>query len=72
MDVAAIVWAVMTVVLVVVVLVARRARRKGGSIRVGVIGANYDWLSHDKRQAVEYIVEEKAEARDPEHADDKP
>ncbi len=69
MDVGALVWAVMTVALVVIVIFARRAKRKGGSIRGGVIGANYEWLSQDKRQAIEYIVEEKAEARDPEDAE---
>lgn len=68
-DIGGVVWMVSTVLLVVVVLLARRAKRKGGAIRGGVIGANYEWLSQDKRQAVEYIIEEKAESRDPEDAD---
>lgn len=69
MDIGAIVWAVMTVMLVVIVVFARRGKRKGRSIGTGVIGANYEWLSRDKRQAIEYIVEDKAEARDPEDAE---
>jgi len=69
MDIRGIVWGVMTILLVVVVFLARRARRKGGALRGGVIGANYEWLSHDKRQAAEYIMEERAEARDGEDAD---
>jgi hypothetical protein len=68
-DIGGIIWGIATVLLVVVVLLARRAKRKGGAIRGGVIGANYEWLSQDKRQAVEYIIEDKAEARDPEDAD---
>jgi hypothetical protein len=69
MDIGGVVWGVMTIVLVIVVLVGRRARRKGGALRGGVVGANYEWLSHDKRQAAEYILEDRAEARDAEDAD---
>ena len=69
MDIGGVIWGVMTIVLVVVVVVARRAKRKGGALRGGVVGANYGWLTHDKQQAVEYIVEERAEARDAEDAD---
>ena len=44
--------------------VYRRARRR----RIGpaAVGAFYDMLSHDARNAVEMIVEEKAEERDAE------
>lgn len=35
----------------------------------GAVGAIYDMLNEDKRNAVEMIVEEKAAARDPEDAD---
>ena len=38
----------------------------------GAYGAVYDLLNEDKRNAIELIVEDKAAARDPEHADDKP
>jgi hypothetical protein len=68
-QIGALVWTIAAIALVAVVLVARRGRRRGGSIRGGVIGANYGFLSQDKREAVEYIVEERAEATDPERAD---
>jgi hypothetical protein len=55
------VWVAGIVVFWVVVVFAWRARRKGGSLRAGVVGANYDLLSQDKRRAMELIVEEKAE-----------
>ena len=35
----------------------------------GTAGAIYDMLNEDKRKAIEIIVEEKAEATDPETAD---
>ena len=35
----------------------------------GAYGTIYDLLNQDKRNAIEIIVEEKAEARDPEDAD---
>ena len=38
----------------------------------GAAGAVYDMLNEDKRRAIEIIVENKAEATDPEHADDPP
>ena len=38
----------------------------------GAIGSMYGFLNEDKRKAIELIVEERAEARDPETADDKP
>jgi hypothetical protein len=43
----------------------RRRRRVGP----GTSGTIYDFLNEDKRKAIEIIVEERAEARDPEHAD---
>ena len=59
--------------LVVAILSARRKRRHGGarafSVGPGAIGSVYDLLNQDKRNAVEMIVEEKAESRDPEDAD---
>ena len=47
----------------------RSGRRRGGSIGPGAAGAIYDLLNEDKRKAVEIIVEQKAEATDPETAD---
>lgn len=35
----------------------------------GTAGTIYDWLNQEKRNAIEIIVEEKAEARDPEDKD---
>ncbi len=63
--VTAIVWAV---AIVAVVMVFRRSRR-GGRPGPGTIGTVYDWLNEDKRNAVEMIIEERAEARDPEDKD---
>jgi galactokinase len=47
------------------------SRGRGSSRRVGAgtSGAVYDLLNEDKRKAIELIVEERAEARDPEDAD---
>jgi hypothetical protein len=67
-DPASVVWAIVVVLLVIAVGFAGRGKR-GRSVGPGTIGANYDFLSRDKREAIEYIVEEKAEARDPENAD---
>ena len=62
------------VIMVLFVLAVLRARRKRGgrtfgSPGPGAAGAIYDMLNQDKRNAIEIIVEEKAEARDPEDAD---
>jgi hypothetical protein len=35
----------------------------------GTIGTMHGWLNEDKQKAVEIIVEQRAEARDPEFAD---
>ena len=45
--------------------------RRGRTFRVGpgAAGTIYDMLNEDKRKAIEIIVEEKAEATDPETAD---
>ena len=47
----------------------RRASRGPGA---GAAGAVYDMLNEDKRRAIEIIVEGRAEATDPETADDIP
>jgi hypothetical protein len=62
------------VIMVLFVLAVLRARRKRGGLRFGdpgpgAAGAIYDLLNEDKRKAIEIIVEEKAEATDPETAD---
>lgn len=45
---------------------ARRARRRVGSAASGAV---YDLLNEDRRKAIEIIVEQRAEVRDPEYAD---
>ena len=54
-----------------VVLVYRRMRkqRRRGGIGSAGAGSVYDWLNQDKRNAVEIVVEGRAEARDPEDKD---
>ena len=47
--------------------VAKRPRRRyGGAMTAGAI---YDLLNEDRRKALEIIVEQRAEARDPEDKD---
>ena len=73
MDVSAVanlVWAGGALVLVVLILVTRRARRYGGAMRSGAVGAIYEWQNKDKQRALDLIVEGKAEARRPEYPDD--
>jgi hypothetical protein len=48
-------------------------RRRGvfrGGPGAGASGAFHEMLNEDRRKAIEIILEEKAEARDPETADD--
>jgi hypothetical protein len=71
----ALVWPILAVMFVIIVIVSRVRKRSAGrraGINVGsaASGTIYDWLNRDKRNAIEIIVEEKAEARDPETADD--
>ena len=60
----------------VVLMIAGLSRPKGGRVSrgpgAGATGAVYDMLNEDKRRAIEIIVEGRAEARDPETADDIP
>lgn len=52
---------------------AKKTRRRGmfhGGTGAGASGAFHEMLSEDKRKAIEIILEEKAEARDAETADD--
>jgi hypothetical protein len=48
---------------------AWRLFRRRGTPGPGAIGAVYDLLIQDRREAVELIVEEQAEATDPETVD---
>jgi hypothetical protein len=63
------VWGVAFLVIIVVVLVSRRARRHGGALQAGVVGAMYEWLDKDKQKAVDIIVEGKAAEKRPEYPD---
>ena len=45
-------------------------RRRGSRFGAGAAGTVYELLNEDKRKAIEIIVERRAEARDPETADD--
>ncbi len=69
--VSAIVWLV--AIAAVVGLVAWLSRDTGGRAiggpGPGAAGSVYDLLNEDKRKAIEIIVEERAEARDPEDKD---
>jgi hypothetical protein len=56
-------------VIVAVAVFASIARRGPGRVGSAAAGAVYDLLQEDKRKALEVIVEQRAEARDPEHAD---
>ena len=60
----ALVWFVLIVIVAVFFARQRRRRRRIGA---GAAGSIYDWLNEEKRKAVEIIVEERAEARDPEN-----
>jgi hypothetical protein len=64
----ALIWLVAIVLLAVAVWRAKKQRRTGG-IGSGAAGIVYDMLNEDKRNAIEIIVEERAEARDPEDKD---
>jgi hypothetical protein len=65
-----ILWGAVLLVFLIVAVVAltskSRRRRAPGA---GASGAIYDLLNEDKRNAIEMIVEERAEAREPEDAE---
>ena len=64
------VWLVVLAAIVVGLWYAgRRGRGSHRRVGAGTSGAVYDLLNEDKRKAIELIVEERAEARDPEDAD---
>jgi len=69
-QLADLVWAGGALVLVAIILLSRRARRHGGALRGGVVGALYEWQNKDKQRALDMIVRGKAEARRPEYPDD--
>ena len=66
------IWGI-AVLLFLVAAVVRMRRKKHGArtfdVGPGAMGSVYDLLNEDKRNAIEIILEEKAEARDPEDKD---
>lgn len=66
------IWGIVVFLLVFAFLAHVRHKRRGGrtfDVGPGAYGAVYDLLNQDRRKAIEIILEEKAEARDPEDAD---
>jgi hypothetical protein len=61
-----IVW---LVAIVAVIAAFSRLGRNTRDIGPGAAGSIYDMLNEDKRKAIEIVVEERAEARDPEDRD---
>jgi hypothetical protein len=64
----ALIWVVVIGGVVLLFVKGGRPGRRSG-IGTAAVGSVYDMLNEDKRKAVEIIVEERAEARDPEHKD---
>jgi hypothetical protein len=66
------IWGIVVLLLVIAFVAQVRRKRRGVrafDVGPGAYGSVYDLLNQDKRNAIEIIVEEKAEARDPEDAD---
>lgn len=63
-----VIWLVMMVLMGFAFYRARKRRRHIGS---GAAGTVYDWVNEDKRKAIEIVAEDKAAAREFEHADDQ-
>ena len=52
-----------------VIFLTTRVRTRRVSVGPAALGTVYDMLNQDRRNAIEIILEERAEARDPEDAD---
>ena len=68
-GIGALIWAAVAIVLILAVRRKTGRRRRLGGVGAAAAGTIYDLLNEDKRKAVEIIVEERAEARDPEDKD---
>lgn len=64
-----IVYAAVPAIFLFLIVLSRRAKRHGGTLRAGVVGATYEWQNRDKQKALEAIVEGKAAERRPEYPD---
>lgn len=62
----AVTWLIVLIGVVALLASIGRRSRGPGSAAAGTV---YDMLNEDKRNALEIIVEQRAEARDPEDAD---
>jgi hypothetical protein len=65
-------WGIVLLFLLIAGIIQVRRKRRGTrtfDVGAGAYGTVYDLLNQDKRNAIELIVEQKAEARDPEDAD---
>jgi hypothetical protein len=65
----ALLYVTVPVVFLLLIILSRRAKRHGGTLRAGVVGATYDWQNRDKQKALEVIVEGKAAERRSEYPD---
>ena len=63
--------AIWLIAVVLLIFAVRKAQRTRGRFGVGTaaVGPIFDMLNQDKRHAVEVIVEQRAEAQDPEDKD---
>ena len=52
-----------------VIFLTTRVRTRRVTVGPAALGTVYDMLNQDRRNAIEIILEERAEARDPEDAD---
>jgi len=62
-------WIVALAIVGFVIFLTTRLRQRRVSVGPAAMGTVYDLLNQDRRNAVEIILEERAEARDPEDAD---
>jgi len=69
MELTQVVAVFVLILFVAAIVQARRRRGRTFTHGAGAAGAIYDLLNQDKRNAIEIIVEKKAEERDPETAD---
>ena len=62
----------LVVIIYVFIRIALRLRKYGGSLTTTMFGSTYEFLNKDRREAVEEIVQMKANKKMEEEASDKP